>query len=116
MACTAAGCHNVQCYVCSKSCDYAHFDDEVRGGKKGNCPLWDVVEQRHEDEVKAAEEKARKLVAEENPDVDVEVFKINFSENVKADDKRRKEAKHGRLRRPNYLGVLHGGALHRCMV
>ncbi|KAK4448025.1 ring finger protein [Podospora aff. communis PSN243] len=90
MTCTAVGCRNVQCYVCSKSCDYAHFDDTTRGGKKGQCPLFDSVEQRHEDEVRAAELKAREQVAQENPNIDAEAFQFNFSERVKQDEERRK--------------------------
>lgn len=85
----------MQCYVCSKSCDYTHFDDSSRGGKKGNCPLFDSVEERHHDEVHAAEEEARKQVAEANPGVDAEMLKINFSEKVKEDDDRRKAANPG---------------------
>ncbi|KAK0620228.1 ring finger protein [Immersiella caudata] len=90
MTCTASGCRNIQCYVCSKSCDYAHFDDATRGGKKGQCPLFDSVDQRHEDEVKAAELKERLRVAQENPNIDVEVFQFNFSERVKQDEEQRK--------------------------
>ncbi|KXX77262.1 Protein ariadne-1 [Madurella mycetomatis] len=114
MTCTRAGCKNVQCYVCSKSCDYSHFDDASRGGKKGNCPLFDSVEQRHEAEVRAAEEKARKQVAEENPDVDVEMFKIHFSEKVKKDDERRKTANPGPAPMP-YHRVPRPGARHRAL-
>jgi len=90
MTCTAQGCRNVQCYVCSKSCEYSHFDDASRGGKRGNCPLFDSVEQRHADEVKAAELKERERVAQENPNVDVEVFNFKFSDQVKSDEERRK--------------------------
>lgn len=92
MTCTRSGCRNVQCYVCSKSCDYAHFDDSARGGKKGNCPLFDSVEKRHEEEVQAAEDDARKQVAKENPKVDDELLKFHFSEKVKKDEERRKAA------------------------
>lgn len=92
MTCTRPGCRNVQCYVCSKSCDYTHFDDSSRGGKKGNCPLFDSVEQRHEAEVRAAEEKARKQVEEENPGVDAKMLGFSFSEGVKKDEERRKAA------------------------
>lgn len=99
MTCTRDGCRNVQCYVCSKSCDYAHFDDSTRGGKKGNCPLFDSVEERHQGEVHAAEEEARKKVAERNPGVDTAMLKINFSDRVKQDDERRKAANPG-PRRP----------------
>ncbi len=95
MTCTRGGCRNVQCYVCSKSCDYAHFDDSARGGKAGNCPLFDSVEKRHEEDVHAAEEEARKKVAEENPAVDSDLLTINFSDKVKQDDEQRKAANPG---------------------
>lgn len=36
MTCTRNGCMNIQCYVCSKSCGYDHFNDPGRGGKAGN--------------------------------------------------------------------------------
>ncbi|SPQ25453.1 a2e277b0-81af-4a53-a16e-2c799d662269 [Thermothielavioides terrestris] len=98
MVCTRNGCNNVQCYVCSQSCDYTHFNDPSRGGKPGNCPLFDNVEERHEKEVRAAEEQARKAAAEQNPDIDAELLKINFSERVKQDDERRKAADPARLR------------------
>lgn len=94
MTCTRNGCLNVQCYVCSKSCDYSHFDDASRGGKQGNCPLFDSVEKRHEDEVRAAEEVARRLVAQEHPDVDNDLLQIKVSDKVKADDERRKLSGH----------------------
>lgn len=48
MTCTK--CRNVQCYVCSESCSYQHFDDSRRGGKVGNCPLFDDVGVRHYEE------------------------------------------------------------------
>ncbi|KAK4188710.1 hypothetical protein QBC35DRAFT_495365 [Podospora australis] len=92
MTCTRNGCANVQCYVCSKSCDYSHFDDSSRGGKQGNCPLFDSVESRHEVEVQAAQEKARQQVAQENPAVEAELLEIKFSEKVQQDDKRRMAA------------------------
>ncbi|KAK3352701.1 hypothetical protein B0T25DRAFT_454088 [Lasiosphaeria hispida] len=90
MTCTRPGCRNIQCYVCSQSCEYSHFDDAGRGGKNGNCPLFDSVEERHEAEVKEAEDKARKLVAEQNPDISPDMFQIAFSDKVKADEQRRK--------------------------
>ncbi|KAL2190385.1 hypothetical protein L209DRAFT_740969 [Thermothelomyces heterothallicus CBS 203.75] len=90
MRCTRAGCGNVQCYVCSKSCDYSHFDDRSRGGKRGNCPLFDDVEQRHRNEVRAAEELARKQVASENPDLNEDLLKVNFSEQAGKEHERRR--------------------------
>ncbi|OAA57067.1 ring finger protein [Niveomyces insectorum RCEF 264] len=96
MMCTRAGCGNVQCYVCSVSCDYSHFDDASRGGKKGNCPLFDSVEKRHEDEVRAAEEAARRQVTAKNPALDVNLLKINVSAKVLEDEKQRRDAEQKR--------------------
>ncbi|KAL1888839.1 hypothetical protein Sste5346_009317 [Sporothrix stenoceras] len=90
MTCSRPGCTNVQCYVCHQTCDYTHFDDTTRGGKEGNCPLFENAEDRHEIEVHDAEEKARQKVIADNPDVDVDLLKINMSEKVANDEKRRK--------------------------
>ncbi|KAK3324056.1 ring finger protein [Cercophora scortea] len=90
MKCTLNGCNNVQCYICSKSCGYNHFNDASRGGKPGNCPLFDSTEARHEDEVRRAQEKALKEVAEQNPEVDATLLDFSFSDKVKADEQRRK--------------------------
>ncbi|KAF4335907.1 RING finger (TRIAD) [Fusarium beomiforme] len=92
MTCTRQGCGNVQCYVCSKSCDYDHFNDERRGGKQGNCPLFESAEERHENEVSEAEKAARKKVLEENPELASapEFLDFNMSEKVMKDDMRRK--------------------------
>jgi len=92
MRCTRSGCHNVQCYVCHKSCDYAHFNDLARGGKDGNCPLFDSVEDRHADEVRSAEARARKAVVEQNPEVDAELLEIKTSDRVKRDEEKRQKA------------------------
>ncbi|KAL2132450.1 hypothetical protein VTI74DRAFT_3787 [Chaetomium olivicolor] len=92
MTCTRAGCRNVQCYVCSASCDYSHFDRTNGAASEGKCPLFDSVEQRHEEEVQSAMEQARKQVAEENPHVTADLLEINFSDKVKQDDQRRKAA------------------------
>ncbi|KAF4967919.1 hypothetical protein FSARC_4612 [Fusarium sarcochroum] len=91
MTCTRKGCRNVQCYVCSKSCDYQHFNDVHRGGKKGNCPLFESVEERHENEVKEAEKAAKKKVLEENPDLEADLLDFNMSDDVKKDDLRRRK-------------------------
>ncbi|KAI1017413.1 hypothetical protein LB505_004911 [Fusarium chuoi] len=92
MTCTRKGCGNVQCYICSKSCDYNHFNDESRGGKQGNCPLFESAEERHENEVNAAEKAAKQKVLEENPELASapELLNFNMSEKVKTDDMRRK--------------------------
>ncbi|KAK2056008.1 hypothetical protein LY76DRAFT_169613 [Colletotrichum caudatum] len=83
MTCTAANCRNIQCYVCSKSCnDYSHFNDGGRGGKVGNCPLFDNVDINvlHKSQVKAAEDKARLKVLESNCGVDKDLLEFNESE------------------------------------
>ncbi|GKT45375.1 E3 ubiquitin-protein ligase RNF216 [Colletotrichum spaethianum] len=81
MTCTAANCRNIQCYVCSKSCDYSHFNDVNRGGKQGNCPLFDNVDARHNAEVQAAEEKARQKVLESNRLVDKDLLRFDMPGN-----------------------------------
>ncbi len=90
MTCTRGGCRNIQCYVCSKSCDYNHFNDPGRGGKVGNCPLFESVEKRHEEEVKKAEKEALDKVLADHPEYSEADLKIKMSENVKKDDERRK--------------------------
>lgn len=90
MRCTRRGCKNIQCYVCSKSCDYSHFNDPGRGGKAGNCPLFDVTENRHEEEIRIAQEEAKKLAAEKNPGVNLELLDIKMSDKVTEDDERRR--------------------------
>jgi TRIAD3 protein (E3 ubiquitin-protein ligase RNF216) len=90
MTCTRGGCYNVQCYVCSKSCSYDHFNDRSRGGKPGNCPLFESVEVRHEEEVRKAEKEALEKVRAEHPEYSVEDLKIKVSDNVKRDEERRK--------------------------
>lgn len=81
----------MQCYVCSESCDYSHFNDLRRGGKAGNCPLFDSVYSRHDNEIRDAEEQARKQVAEEHPGVDLDLLRIQMSERVAQDEERRKK-------------------------
>ncbi|KUI68591.1 hypothetical protein VM1G_03842 [Cytospora mali] len=90
MTCTK--CRNIQCYVCSKSCDYAHFNDPNRGGKSGNCPLFDNngIEVRHQEEVRMAEEEARKTALEKHPEVQAEFLDFKVSDNVKKDEDARK--------------------------
>ncbi|KAJ2907314.1 hypothetical protein MKZ38_003170 [Zalerion maritima] len=105
---TCSKCGNRQCYVCGKSCDYAHFDDPARGGQSGNCPLFDNtvgLEQRHQDEVRLAEEAARAQVQSENPDIGEDLLKIKVSDKVK-DDEERRRAVHGPARVVNFgLGL-----------
>jgi len=90
MTCTRNGCYNVQCYICSKSCSYDHFDDKTRGGKPGNCPLFDNVEVRHDAEVKKAEQDALDKVRAEHPEYTEEDLKVKVSEDVLKDEERKK--------------------------
>ncbi|QSZ34586.1 hypothetical protein DSL72_006180 [Monilinia vaccinii-corymbosi] len=90
MTCTRNGCLNVQCYVCSKSCGYDHFNDARRGGRQGNCPLFESVEERHNNEVKRAEKEALDKVRAEHPEYSEEDLKVKMSANVAQDDAKRK--------------------------
>lgn len=90
MTCTRNGCYNIQCYVCSKTCSYDHFDDRSRGGRAGNCPLFDNSTERHEQEVKQAEKIALDKVRAEHPEYTEEDLRIKISEKVKQDEERRK--------------------------
>ncbi|KAF3800802.1 hypothetical protein GCG54_00009473, partial [Colletotrichum gloeosporioides] len=94
MTCTRPGCRNVQCYVCSKSCAYDHFDDAARGGKKGNCPLFEQTEVRHEKEVRQAEEEARQKVLAAKPKLDEELLKFNMSKHVMKGEKKTRSRAH----------------------
>lgn len=91
MMCTKCG--NLQCYICSESCDYKHFNDTSRGGKAGNCPLFDEknnIELRHFEEVGKAEKEALEKVRAEHPEYTVEDLKIKLSKNVMKDEEARK--------------------------
>ncbi|CAG8974924.1 hypothetical protein HYALB_00006711 [Hymenoscyphus albidus] len=100
MACTKCG--NIQCYVCSKSCGYDHFNDPHRGGKPGNCPLFEDVEARHDEEVGKAEKEALEKIRAEHPEYTEEDLRIRFSDEVKKDEERRKS------RHPGMAGVPMG--------
>ncbi|PBP25611.1 ring finger protein, partial [Diplocarpon rosae] len=90
MTCTRNGCRNIQCYVCHMSCDYSHFNDQRRGGKVGNCPLFESAEQRHDEEVKKAEQEILDKVLAAHPQYTMDDLKIKMSEEVKKDDDKRK--------------------------
>ncbi|KAJ3530252.1 hypothetical protein NM208_g9405 [Fusarium decemcellulare] len=79
MRCTQKGCNSSQCYICSKPCNYSHFNDETRGGKKGNCTLFDVLEDRHDEDIKKAEEIAKKKVLEKHPGLDPSLLNFNIA-------------------------------------
>lgn len=83
---TCPSCRNLQCYVCSETLKgYDHFDQTPTGDPRpgGKCPLYDNLEQRHEREIKAAEETAKAQVMANNPDVDPEDLEIKLSDAVK---------------------------------
>ncbi|KAI0200002.1 hypothetical protein F4808DRAFT_174473 [Astrocystis sublimbata] len=70
-------CGTMQCDVCRKTIkDYSHFNDPRRGGKPGQCPLFDESQGRYEKEVKEAQKK----MAEEFPDMDEEVLGVSNAE------------------------------------
>lgn len=91
MTCTRNGCFNIQCYVCSKSCGYDHFDDASRGGKEGNCPLFESAETRHDQEINEAQKIALARVRAEHPEYTDEDLKIKLSDQVLKDDEARKK-------------------------
>ncbi|KAL7786343.1 hypothetical protein V8C37DRAFT_296115 [Trichoderma ceciliae] len=79
VTCSRADCGNMQCYVCSKSCDYNHFDERSQGreGKaKGRCPLFDDSNLRHTREVDAAGRQTRLRLADEHPELDPQYLLI----------------------------------------
>ncbi|KAG5658341.1 hypothetical protein KAF25_010522 [Fusarium avenaceum] len=82
-----------------------HFNDESRGGTKGNCPLFDSVEERHENDIKEAEKAARKKVLEENPDLAPDFLDFRISKKVKKDDNRRKHREQ-RIRDRGLFGAI----------
>ena len=63
-------CYTTHCYICRQTVDdYSHFNDTRRGGKAGQCALFDATEERHQNEVQSAEEDMRKKVTQERPDL-----------------------------------------------
>ncbi|KAJ5042456.1 uncharacterized protein L3040_005004 [Drepanopeziza brunnea f. sp. 'multigermtubi'] len=91
MSCTRNGCRNIQCYVCSKSCDYNHFNDPSRGGKLGNCPLFESAEKRHNEEVQKAEKDTLAKILADHPEYTEDDLKVKVSENVRKAEEKRKE-------------------------
>jgi TRIAD3 protein (E3 ubiquitin-protein ligase RNF216) len=77
---TCSRCRNIQCYVCSVSLPpnsaYGHFDEKARGGKEGNCPLFENLEERHKTDVGKAEREALEKIRAEHPEVDEEQLKV----------------------------------------
>lgn len=79
-------CGRYICDVCGKDTTggYNHFG-EVTGilKKKGVCPLYTDDAARAEKGVQEAEDKARKKILEENPDISEEDLRIKFKENFR---------------------------------
>ncbi|KAF2401282.1 hypothetical protein EJ06DRAFT_555874 [Trichodelitschia bisporula] len=76
-------CQNTQCYVCGKSgISYDHFGNT-------RCKLFENTEERHNEEVKQAVEKATAKMKAEHPEITDEDLKIEMSARVKEDDQRR---------------------------
>ncbi|KAI1332995.1 hypothetical protein F5Y16DRAFT_414793 [Xylariaceae sp. FL0255] len=89
-------CGTTQCDVCRKTIKgYDHFNDVRRGGKAGQCPLFDSAEVRYQIEVRSAEENTRKKVAEENPEMDETSLHIPVSEKVQQDEAMRAQNQQG---------------------
>ncbi|KAM0810576.1 hypothetical protein AB5N19_10925 [Seiridium cardinale] len=85
-------CSTLQCYVCRQTVtDYSHFNDRNRGGKDGQCPLFDQTEIRHQDEVRRAEEASRSQVVKDNPELNADILKLRLSAQVEEDERKRKE-------------------------
>lgn len=103
--------------MCSKDVtDYNHFNDTTRGGRANQCPLHDNVEDRHEEEVKAAAENIKAKIRAENPDISDADLMIQVSDRVKrAENSRRGRAQADHDRFPFHMagGVLREGPADR---
>ncbi|GLB44121.1 putative in Between Ring fingers [Lyophyllum shimeji] len=80
---TCPHCSTLSCYVCRNIITgYDHFDQSQPGSgsskNAGKCLLWEPVEQRHADEVKAAAERALAEYKRDNPDVEEKDIKIDL--------------------------------------
>jgi len=81
---TCYNCLTISCYVCRQSIvGYDHFNQNRGPGTASTsetskkCPLWEPVENRHAEEVKAAAEKAIADYRAEHPDIDTEEMKVD---------------------------------------
>ncbi|KAF8064103.1 hypothetical protein FPV67DRAFT_1782451 [Lyophyllum atratum] len=72
---TCPNCQTLSCYVCRQAIKgYDHFNQAPPGHAgssrdSGKCLLWEAVEQRHAEDVKAAAERALQEYKRQNPDV-----------------------------------------------
>lgn len=100
-------CGAIQCYVCRQTIkSYDHFNDVARGGKRGQCPLFDNTEARHQEEVQHAEEEARRKVAEANPTIAADMLNMKVSEDVQQDELRRSRDNHARHHAGGMIGMI----------
>lgn len=100
MTCPVTTCRNMQCYICSKDCDYNHFVQKHVRPEDSQCPLYDNSEDRHEKEVKEAQDKITREVKSERPDIAQENLEINMSDRVREDEERRRRANYSQVPRP----------------
>jgi len=98
---------SVNSYVCSRTVKgYEHFNDKARGGTSGNCPLFDNVEERHEEEIQRAAEGAKERLRAEHPGLDDTDLEIHLSDEVKRrEQERRLAAQPAHLRNPPNRGA-----------
>ncbi|KAF8515364.1 hypothetical protein BU17DRAFT_51893 [Hysterangium stoloniferum] len=79
-------CNTLSCYICRQIIvGYDHFNNPppyVGRSDKKKCPLWDPVEQRHDNEVRVAAEKAIAEFKAQNPDVPEEALKVDIPKPV----------------------------------
>ncbi|KAK9422820.1 hypothetical protein SUNI508_00683 [Seiridium unicorne] len=71
--------------------DVVLYNAMNRGGKDGQCPLFDQTEVRHQDEVRRAEEASRSQVVKDNPELNADILKLRLSAQVEEDERKRKE-------------------------
>lgn len=83
-------CKTMSCYVCSEIVrDYSHFNDSGRGGKNGNCPLFENTDERHESEIREAEKIAIAKIQAEIPGIDEDEMKVKLSQAVEQAEKQK---------------------------
>jgi len=76
-------CKTMSCYVCSAIVkDYSHFNDSGRGGRTGNCPLFDNTDERHENDIREAEKAAIAKIQAEYPGIDEDEMRVKLSQAV----------------------------------
>ncbi|KAL5526297.1 hypothetical protein ACEPAF_8020 [Sanghuangporus sanghuang] len=89
---TCPNCHTLSCYICRQIIKgYDHFDQRHPANMNGQpstskqkCQLWDPVEQRHNQEVAAARERAIKEVENANPEIDKNQLEVELPKAVPA--------------------------------